>query len=143
MIKKITPLLIILLLSGCASVARIGDLPKTFESINYEGVEKSEYGYFEHIFKLENIEDDHFYSAVKSGLTSNGFNIVNIDEDNRLLTAKRGLRLNEWGSVVGIYSRRTDDDLEIKVIVKITQDITGTFPQSYAENIANRIKNSL
>ena len=141
--KSVLFLVVSFFIAGCASIARIEDLPKSYELINYNDVEKSEYGYYEHIFKLENITDGHFYSAAMKGLTTNGFSIVEINKDDRVLTAKRGLRANEWGSVVGIYSKRTDSDLEIKVIVKITQDFTGTMPQSYAKNIANRIKNSL
>jgi hypothetical protein len=41
--------------------------------------------------------------------------------------------------VSGIYLREGDNQVKVKVICIITQDFTGGWHQSYAENIANRI----
>lgn len=59
------------------------------------------------------------------------------------MTGERGLRLNEWASVVGVYSRRTGDALDVKVVVRITQDFTGTLPEKFAENVADGIRRAL
>jgi hypothetical protein len=145
--KKILVSVILTLFSflivSCISVARIDELPKSVDELNFGSVEKTEIGYYEHIFVLDDVDDSHFYASVEKALTSNRFEMVNVDKKSRALTAKRGLGFNEWESVVGVYSKREGSRLSIKVIVKITQDFTGTMPQSYAENIAIRIQKSL
>ena len=131
------------LCSGCLSVAHLADLPASSDSVHYGRWEKEEYGYYEYEFALRNVTDEQFVRAVREGLSTNGFEIKRDDPTARVITADRGLRPNEWGSVVGVYSRRRNEDLDVKVIFEITQDFTGTFPQSYAENIAERIRTCL
>ncbi len=143
-IQKLFPLVVAAALcSGCISVARLADLPVATDSLHYGRPEKEEYGYYEYEFLLHDITNEQFVHAVRQALSTNGFQIRRDDPEARVITADRGLRANEWSSVVGVYSRRQGADLEVKVIFKITQDFTGTIPQSYAENIADRIRTFL
>jgi hypothetical protein len=142
-ILKVTTLVALLCCSGCTSVARLSDLPQSGDAIQYGQAGEKRSGQYEYDFTLHDVTDEQFENAVREGLTTNGFVIKRSDPGGRVIFAERGLRLNEWASVVGIYSRRSDANLQVKVLVDITQDITGTLPQSYAENIANRIRDVL
>ena len=128
------------LFCGCLSVARREDLPSPSESVHYGRPEKEKFGDYEYEFSLQNVTDEQFFEAVRQGLSTNGFHIRRDDPAARVITAERGLRANEWHSVVGVYSRRRNENLDVKILLKITQDSTGTLPQSYAENIADRIR---
>lgn len=136
-------LLVATLSSGCISVARLEDLPSSSESLHYGQPEKEEFGYYEYEFSLQDVTDEQFVEAVRQALSTNDFHIRRDDLAARVITADRGLRANEWHSVVGVYSRRRNEDLDVKILFKITQDFTGTLPQSYAENIADRIRTFL
>lgn len=130
-------------LIGCSSVARIENLPTNSGAVRFDSVERVARGHYEYVFTLQAVTDEQFFNATIEALTSNDFVIVRNDKQVRTVVAERGVRLNEWGSVVGIYSRRNDKSIDVKVVFDITQDFTGGFPQRYAENIAVRIRNVL
>lgn len=132
-----------LLVSGCMSVARLSDLPRSSDQVNFKQVTKDEYGHYEHDFVLTGVTDQQFHAIVRKAMDSNGYSVRTDEVKSRATTGERGLRLNTWGAVAGVYSRRTGDSLDVKVIVRITQDFTGTLPERFAEDIANEIKKSL
>src|SRR6185369_14049924 len=132
-----------LLVSGCMSVARLNDLPRSSDQVNFKQVSKDEYGHYEHDFVLTGVTDQQFHAIVRKAMESNGYSVRTDEVKSRATTGERGLRLNTWGAVAGVYSRRTGDSLDVKVIVRITQDFTGTLPERFAEDIANEIKKSL
>jgi len=131
-----------LLVSGCMSVARLTDLPSSSEDVKFKQVSKDEYGNYEHDFVLTGVTDQQFQAGVRKALESNGYSVRTDDIKSRVTTGERGLRPNTWGAVAGVYSRRTGDRLDVKVIVRITQDFTGTLPERFAEDIAGDIKKS-
>jgi len=125
------------------SVARLSDLPRSSDQVNFKQVTKDEYGHYEHDFVLTGVTDQQFHAIVRKAMDSNGYSVRTDEVKSRATTGERGLRLNTWGAVAGVYSRRTGDSLDVKVIVRITQDFTGTLPERFAEDIANEIKKSL
>jgi hypothetical protein len=132
-----------LLVSGCLSVGRLSDLPTSFEQVKFNEVNKSEYGHYEYDFVLVNVTDEQIHIRARKALEANGYSVQTNDMKSRIITGERGLRLNTWGSVAGVYSRRNGDQLDVKVIVRITQDFTGTLPENFAEDIASEIKKPL
>lgn len=132
-----------LAVAGCQNVARLSDLPTSSENVRFGPSGDTHRGHYECDFSLRDVSDEQFESATRQGLTTNDFSIVRDDPAARTILAKRGLRPNEYASVVGVYWRRVDAGLEAKVLVRITQDALGTFKQSYAENLANRIRKFL
>lgn len=131
------------LFSGCVEMAYLEDLPDSNASIHYGAVEKVQSRHYEHEFSLKHVSADQLVKATEQALSSNGYILRKNDRQAGVITAERGMRANEWGSVVGVYYMNRNDALSVKVIVEISQDFTGTFPQKYAENIAVRIRNVL
>lgn len=135
------PSLFVLLSStGCLSVARLSDLPTDSVSAYTEGSDTlGKYGHFEHTLSIEGVSTQRVFDSAQEALKQEGFIIKHTDSDKGCIQGERGLRMNEWGMVSGVYLREADNGVKVKVICIITQDITGGFRQSYAANIANRI----
>jgi hypothetical protein len=131
------------LFSGCVEMAYLDDLPDSNAAIHYGEIEKKHSRHYEHEFALKHVSEDQLVKATEQALSSNGYIVRKNDRQSGVITAERGMRANEWGSVAGVYYMRRNDGLSVKVIVEISQDFTGTFPQKYAENIAVRIRNVL
>jgi hypothetical protein len=133
-------LALLLPLTGCLSVARLSDLPADSASVDMESAAKpTTYGRFEHTFSLEGSSRQRVFDISQLALQQEGFRIASADFDQGCIKGERGLRANEWGMVSGIYLREGEGRVKVKVICIITQDFTGGWHQSYAQNIANRI----
>ncbi len=126
--------------TGCLSVARLSDLPADSESAYADSTSTpSKYGHFEHTLSIEGVSRQLVFDSAQEALNQEGFIIKLADGDKGCIQGERGLRMNEWGMVSGVYLREADNAVEVKVMCIITQDVTGGFRQSYAVNIANRI----
>ncbi len=132
---------LLLSLTGCLSVARLSDLPADSASVDMDNTAPpTKYGRFEHTVSLEGTSRQRVFEISQLALQQEGFQIALADPDKGCIKGERGLRANEWSMVSGVYLREGDNQVKVKVICIITQDITGGWHQSYAENIANRIR---
>jgi len=132
---------VLLSLAGCLSVARLSDLPADSQSADIDNTsEDTKYGRFEHTFSIQGVSKQVVFDSTQVALKQEGFQIASADYDKGCVQGERGLRANEWGMVSGVYLHEADNQVKGKVICIITQDITGGWHQSYAENIANRIE---
>jgi hypothetical protein len=138
----------VLLVVGCAgigtsTVARLSDLPASGSSLNYSAFTRSEVGHYEANFSFSGVDDSRFQAAARKALEANGYAVKSDDTGLRVTTGERGLRLNTWGAVAGVYSKRSGNHLEVKVIVRITQDFTGTLPEDFTGDIEREIRKVL
>ena len=137
-------MLLILLLTGCVSVANVSDFPQDLSQVKFGELQFDGPWQYDYEFELSEVSDKDFFAAAKPALTSNGFSIVKFDTSQGVIIAKRGLRANEWASVVGVYRKPESQGGDTKILFKVTQDFTGSFiNRGYSENIANRIRRYL
>jgi len=134
------------LLSGCAGVASMSGFSRTAETLdfdklsqaNYESKEgiwniQTEYEYF---VEVEKMEEDALFKAMMEALIESGYELSYVNKPNRTIIGERGLRLNEWNSITGLYYRRLDDVFQIFFKNAITQDITGGWRENRAKKVA-------
>ena len=138
----------VLFVMGCAgvgttTVARLSDLPDSGNTLNYGALTRSETGHYETNFSVSGVSDSQFHAAARKALEANGYVVKADNIGLRATTGERGLRLNTWGAVAGVYSKRTGDRLDAKVIVRITQDATGTLPEDFTGDIEREIRKAL
>jgi len=134
------------LLSGCAGVASMSDFSRTAETLDFDKLSKMNYESkegiwniqteYEYFVEVEKIEEDALYKAMMEALIESGYELSYVNKPNRTIIGKRGLRLNEWSSITGLYYRRLDDVFQIFFKNAVTQDITGGWRENRAKNVA-------
>jgi hypothetical protein len=72
-------------------------------------------------------------------LEAAGFKIKRNDPSEKVIIAKRGLKLNEWNSVAGIYYKLNTNSTDIYIKAEITQDITGGWTDHRAKTIGDLV----
>ena len=82
-------------------------------------------------------------TLIEKALTKTGYTIKTSSIENKCVIGKRGLEMNEWGSVTGVYYIATTDKVQIYIKTKITQDITGGFKNNIAKKVGILIENYL
>ena len=68
-----------------------------------------------------------------------GYEVVRQESEAGVVLAERGLRMNEWGSVTGVYFRPQAQHWWILVDVRITQDVTGSWREDRARKLATTL----
>jgi len=136
----------ICLLSSCAGVAKISDFPKTAEPFDFDKLaqvaydpqdgiwnKRAEYEYFIEVTK---VEEDELYNSIIGSLLKSGYEISYSDKQNKAIIGERGLRLNEWNSITGVYYKQRDGEYQVFIKNAITQDITGGWRENRAKEVA-------
>ncbi len=147
-----------LLQAGCLAVAHVGDFPDSAAAIDFNKyaaenratrlalsrgeipaqnswttATSNEY----YLNKHFNGSETELVNFIKYALEAHGYSIIKSDVPNKYLIAKRGMRQNEWGSLTGVYYKLEDNNNSVQVYIqtKITQDVTGGFPQNRAMGV--------
>lgn len=153
MINKRTYLLLLIVLTiltqGCLSTAHLSDFSKTASSIDFNKIANSKNNTtdkswnsktgFEYYIKTSSVDDSLVIQAIKGAIMSEGFTIKFLDKKTNTILAERGMRANEWNSVVGTYYKKVNDGFEVYVNCKITQDFTGGWREDRARKIGDII----
>jgi hypothetical protein len=134
------------LLSGCAGVARTSDFSRTAETLDFDKLAQADYESkdafwnqqteYEYFVEVEKIEEDELYKAMTNALIKSGYEISYSNKQKKVLIGERGLRLNEWSSITGLYYRPHDDIFQVFIKNAITQDITGGWRENRAKKVA-------
>jgi hypothetical protein len=135
--------------SSCLSTARLSDFSQTAEKIDFMQIANSEKmeldkewnskTEFEYYLKLNTTNNSLIIQSIKDALFYNGYTIQFLDVNKKAVLAKRGLMANEWNSIIGIYFNVNNDESEIYINCKITQDITGGWRDDRAAEIGQTI----
>lgn len=146
-------LLLITLLQGCLSVARISDFPTTSSTIDFDKYSKDISGNKESIYTFKStdeyyleipklLREEYLVRIISNSLKNNGYTIFIADIDNRYVIGKRGLRANEWNSRTGVYYKINEAEGKTQIYIKskITQDITGGWKRNMATEIGQTLK---
>jgi hypothetical protein len=132
-------------LQGCVSVARLSDFPKSAEEIDFNKIASSKIegkgpkNDSEYYIKTSDCTDSLIMYAITKVLNDEKFTFKIIEKANRVVLSERGMRANEWYSVVGVYYNKDSTGFQIYVRYKITQDITGGWSNDRSKKIADKI----
>jgi len=107
--------------SGCASV---GMLPKNSNEVNFDGVEgKTGWSQYQHNENFKNTTIDNIYEAAKIGLGNAGFSLRKADKSMGYVIGEHGMTAHDWNVIAGVYFKKYENDVKVKVIVEGSKDI--------------------
>lgn len=143
----------ILLITSCLSVAKISSFAQTSDSIDFNSVsskrpdlndsqwstETSNEYYFE---TNKVIDEDILFDSMIESLRNTGYAVKPFNRENNCVLGVRGIRGNEWRSIVGIYFKNDNigNKTQVYIICRITQDITGGWKENRAREIGEKLK---
>ena len=133
------------LMQSCVSVAKLSDFSRTAEGLDFDKVstlKKSENdkswnqktGY-EYYIKSEITDESLIVSAIREALYESGYDIKVYNGNSHTMIGERGLRANEWNSIIGVYYQISNEMTQIYIKCKITQDFTGGWKEDRAEKV--------
>lgn len=97
----------------------------------------------EYYLKLPVVNDSILDAAVYTSFKFNGYKNVLFNSEGNYYMAKRGIRMNEWGTVTNVYLRSKDEYLELYIRSEISQDNTGGWRENRAKKVALKIQETL
>jgi hypothetical protein len=142
------PIILVFLFSllGCISTARVSDFSKSsnvydfdaLSNINYESEGKfwnlqTKYEYF---IEIDNVTEEVLFSTIQEALTRLGYKISYKDRQQQTIIGERGLQLNEWNSINGVYYNYRNGTFRVYIKNAITQDIIGGWRENRARRVA-------
>ncbi len=143
--KRLGYLLLVLMISGCTSIAKIDSFEKKAIAVDFDSIENSHdsssgfiwtwKGKNEYFFYVKKMDDINLSNQLKEAAMHYGYNVEYVSDKGAVILGKRGIRLNEWNSVLGIYSSKKDEYIRVYIKVEITQDITGGWMGNRAKSI--------
>lgn len=153
--KLILPTLLILIVNGCISVAKLSDFSQTFTSIDFDKLSKdfklpdsplwtfdsADNEYF--IEKAIEIEENKLVELIKKSLDANNYSIQVLNTNEKCIIGKRGLVANEWKSITAVYYKISTNKIQVYLKTKITQDFTGGFSENRAKKVGLQIEKAL
>ena len=140
----------ILTIQSCISTAQLSDFSKTSKSYNFSNISNSrksaneksynfKTGFEYYIRTANNVDSASIVSSIVGCLQNNGYSIKVMDTKNGAIIGKRGLRANEWNSIIGVYYQTGEEGYQIYIKNKITQDFTGGWREDRAKKIGETI----
>lgn len=137
---RLTLLLLLCSISGCVSVS-VDDLPDGASAIDFsEAVDERtgwRTGEKSHTFK--NTGRELVYAAAKAALVHEDYDVTTASLQEGVVLAERGIAKGKWSQVSGIYLNQLATDTQIRIIVKVTVDITTPFPAVYADDESRKL----
>jgi hypothetical protein len=153
LVKLFILLVFLTTIIGCLSVAKLSDFPKTSTAIDYNkysteyhelkspywtSENASEY-YFERDTIITNKELTDY---IKQTLKALGYSITSNDYEDDYIRGSRGMTTKEWGSITAVYYKLDYDKnkLQVYILTKITQDISGGRAENRAKTVGQIIE---
>ena len=147
---KITVSLIAaVLLGACTSVANLKDLPPSSAEIDFDDVSIrsnddddtswNTKGSADYLALVESESTEQLIALIGEALQDNGYTLLKTDRSNGVVFAERGMRVNEYESVAGVYFETASGAFAVYARVDITQGITGGWKENRARQILDRL----
>lgn len=139
--------MVVILLTGCISVARMSDFPQSARDINfdhysklYNSVEAQSWDFESsneyYLETRKKIDEEKLHSLVIQTFADNSYELKRYVAVERFFAGLRGLSLNEWTTIVYLYyNYKADSTLQIYIDSKYTQDFTGDIRENRAKKI--------
>ena len=134
---------------SCLHKVSIHNFPQSKSQINYEKV-KSEQNFRNMDLRFGSKQEFYFSGTfnnseeylIKEVVKNEGFKIKKSDIQQDFLIFEKGLSLEAWKSIIGIYYNinESTNSLEVYLLYQMTQDITGSFDVNFAEIIGDKIR---
>jgi hypothetical protein len=141
------------ILTGCSGVARMSDFPRTSEILDFDKLAQANYDSknaiwneqtkYEYFVEVERADEDELFTSIIYALTGSGYSISYANKQDRVVIGERGLRLNEWKSITGVYFKGREELFQVFFKNAITQDITGGWRENRAKEVATVFCTSL
>ena len=148
--------LTVIFFTSCLSVAKISSFSETSDGINFDYVsskqlDKNESAWTsktsnEYYFETNKvIEKNILFDSMIESLKNEGYTIKSAKRDNNCVIGERGLRANEWKSIIGIYFKNDyiRNKTQVYLLCKITQDITGGWKENRAKKVGVKLENMI
>jgi len=151
-IKVILVLFFLPFLAGCvATTANVTNFPKSNSIIDFDEISKRDLnpddpiwnlkGRSEYMIKVKADDEKILFELLIKANIKQGYSINYSNLEDKVIIRKRGMRMNEWNSVSGVYFRNQENIYQVYIRVDITQDITGGWKENRAKKIADAICN--
>ncbi len=148
-VRLIALVLIAAGVTGCVSTASVATFSKTNSTINFDEISKRDLngdgstwtfkGYTEYFVAIRSENEKSLMTLLTKAIENKGYSIKYSSEEGKAIIGERGLSLNEWGAVVGVYFKPRKDQYWVYVRVDVTQDITGGLNQNHAAAVISEI----
>ena len=143
-----------ILLYGCVGTARISDLPKSSSDIDFskysEEINRKKTPFWTeetsneyYIEKEKAVSDTALVGTIEAAMRQNGYAIKSNNADSTCVIGQRGMRANEWGSVIGVYYKISPGKIQVYIHSKVTQDITGGARNNLAKKVGVLIEKAI
>lgn len=146
-------LLIMCFATGCATTANVTNFPASSSEIDFDEISTRNLdpddpiwnlkGSSEYTIFLEAEKEKALFNSLVIATQNEGYSVSESNMEKNRLISNRGMRMNEWNSISGIYYRELDEKGKYQVYIRvdITQDITGGWKENRAKQIADEICN--
>lgn len=143
-----------MILSSCISTARISDFSSDSASIDFEKY-TTEYKSTATPYWMSKKENEYYFEVNKSiskekitnlielSLLHFNYSINKKNVDSNCYVGIKGMGLNEWRIITGIYFKQENDITKVYIKSKITQDITGGIRENRALKIGQYLEAQL
>lgn len=129
-------LVLVALLTGCASVARESDFETDSAQIDFSAMKNeakklqsngfwTNQGTNYYFFEVGTSNAKLIINNLKSLISSKGYEVSRFDEERYVVIGKKIDWVWDWYSIIGAYVQRSGDHASIYIKVRITQDVTG------------------
>ncbi len=142
------------MLSSCITTARISNFSDSASAINFEQyateykstatpywMSQKENEYYFEVNKL--ISKEKITNLIELSLLHFNYSIKKKNVDSNCYVGKKGMGLNEWRILTGIYFKQENDITKVYIQSKITQDITGGIRENRALKIGQYLEAQL
>jgi hypothetical protein len=129
-------------------VAKFSSMPKTSADINFVRYEKESQNTKEpfwdsktsneYFIKINKVYAElDILQAIGVAYSNNNFGFSKFNKADKVVFAERGMRMNDWKSLAGVYYNIDEIEKETKiyVLVKITQDVIGGWKENRAKKL--------
>jgi hypothetical protein len=124
----------------------MSDFPQTAETLDFDTLAKATYESrdaiwnqqteYEYFLELVKVEEDELCNSIIDSLVQSGYELSYSDKKKGAIIGERGLRLNEWNSITGVYYKRGEGFYQVFIKNAVTQDITGGWRENRAKKVA-------
>ncbi len=147
--RKMVSLIAAVLLGACTSVANLKDLPPSSAEIDFDDAATrsnddddaswNTKGSADYLALVESESTEQLIALIVEALQDNGYTLLKTDRSNGVVFAERGMRVNEYESVAGVYFETASGAFAVYARVDITQGITGGWKENRAKQILDRL----
>ena len=119
--KSLFLIVIVFLLQACATITMV---PDNASEVDFYGIEgKTGWSQYQHVEDFHGYSIDQIYEAAKIGLGDVGFSLRTANKSEEAVIGEHGITLHDWNIIAGVYFKKFNDVIKVKVIAEGSKDI--------------------